>query len=89
MHIYRYANSHLWGTTEEAIAIGFARSRDTTGRDVVELRDPQGQVVTATLSTTYYDKLKTAQKAAHKFLTDSTRSELIYTDTGKTIGSDD
>lgn len=88
MHVYRYANSHHWASTEQAIADGFERCRRAGVAERVELRDgASGRGVTATLATTYYNNLKDAQGAAARMLgkTGGGKPVLVGRDSGGTM----
>lgn len=89
MHVYRYANGHLWGTTEEAIVAGFDNgSRKVPPLSQVILRGQDGTEVIATINTTYCKNFKEAKQKASERLSASKRSSMQRSDSGTTLRSE-
>jgi len=74
MYIYRYTNSHLWATTEEALAAkfkdaGFKRSTEKSAEaEPIYLDGGNGNILSATLTTTYHNSFGAARNAARAHL---------------------
>ncbi|KAL1639153.1 hypothetical protein SLS58_008240 [Diplodia intermedia] len=83
MHVYRYANTHFWGSTEQALGDAFECA------DAVELRGADGRVVTAALQVTYYGNLREAQQAALRLLEGPQPGSMARSDSDTTVVGDD
>ncbi|KAF4541536.1 uncharacterized protein LTHEOB_8531 [Lasiodiplodia theobromae] len=89
MHVYRYANGHLWGTTEEAIIAGFNEcSRKDLPLSQVILRGQDGTEVVATINTTYCKNLKEAKQKASERLRASKMGSRQYSNSSTTLRSE-
>ncbi|KAB2573306.1 hypothetical protein DBV05_g8016 [Lasiodiplodia theobromae] len=90
MHVYRYANGHLWGSTEEAIVAGFdkCRRKEQLPASVV-LSGRDGTEVVATIETTYYNNLKDAKQEAARRLAATKQSSIPRSSSDTTLRSED
>lgn len=88
MYVYRYANTHFWGTTEEAIGKELEMCRSKGQAECIDLRGRDGCIVMATLSTTYYNNLKDAQHAALVMLKSPKRDPTPALDSETTMVGD-
>jgi hypothetical protein len=74
MYIYRYTNSHTWATTEEALAAkfkeaGFKYSTEKSAEaEPIYLDGGNGNMLSATLTTTYHNNFASARDAAKAHL---------------------
>ncbi|KAG9386995.1 hypothetical protein A1F94_003745 [Pyrenophora tritici-repentis] len=78
MYVYRYTNSHIWATTEEALAAkfkeaGFKRSTEKSAKaEPIYLDGGNGNILSATLMTTYHNSFGSARDAAKAHLQSTT-----------------
>ena len=83
MYIYRHTNSHLVATTEEALAAkfpesGFKRSTAKSAEaEPIYLDGGDGEVISATLTTTYHNSFGAVKDAAKAHLLSSSPRPMV------------